>query len=427
MDKESPFIQNQGGSEDKQADGSADTTRKTLSGRVDDTLTVPSAPKEGFNNLGSYTDYVLQINKRYAREFEEFKNSGGRFRLNDPENPGKFRGHILTECADGRNSLMLFIPQGEELSRFDYEWLPSAGVIFVPEIDSSASINGIQHFLESNPQLKEKIFKRFDMLFGQKIDESIEDYKRGRLASVHIEFQSHFDSVQYPSHGCGAWGNNLVLAQLETIKNCMVAELWLKERFPDEYKKKLFKVYRTTHDTKPQGPVYSSAAVDMAYVREKAHGNEHLLDYAAKNYEPSVKADETEGIVRNFEGNPTDIETDEHDEQTIRVSKTHFASTIMGQSVLEITWTNNIPMLFDHIKILLGIIEKNFRKRNPFKPAILHFDLVNGDKTINEAYRQLISAIGDDRDLSRRMDEGSLIICSTQTDRQTYKTEILEN
>jgi hypothetical protein len=409
-----------------QAGNPASEIRSALSDQLTGTLALASAPKDGFNDAQSYTRYVLDSNKRYAHEHEEFRSSGSRFRLKDSENPGKLRGHILTECADGRNSLMLFIPQGDELSRFDYVWLPSAGVIFVPEFDSSLSMKKIQALFDSDPQVKQNIFERFDMLFGPKINEGIRDYENGILSTIHVEFQSHFDSHHYPNHGCGAWGSNLVLAQLETIKNCMVAQIWLKDRYPEEFQKGIFKVYRTTHDTIPEGPVYSAAAVDRAYVQDKALGSEHLLDFAAEHYEPSAKADADEGVVRKFEGNPTKIETDKHDEQTIRISNTHFASTIKGQSVLEITWTNNISMLFDHIRILLGIIEKNFRNRNPIKPAILHFDLVKGDKTIQSVYAQLMNLIGDDSELSRRIKEKSLIICATETDRQTYKTNVLE-
>jgi len=411
---------------DRLHDNTAGEMRDAVSQQLAGALSVPPAPKEGFNDPESYQQHVLQINQRYAREHEEFRQSDDKFRLRDPENPEKLRGHILVECADGRNSIMLYIPEEKQLSRFDYEWLPSAGTILAPEVISVNSRDQVEDFLIQKPHLRKSIFERFDLLFGQKIKECLEDNKNEKLSTIHIEFQSHFDSEHHPGHGCGAHGSNLIMAQLETIKNCMVAELWLKERYPEEYEKKLFKVYRTTHDTKQEGPIVSAAVIDRKYLKERLVGAEKLLDFAAENYEAPAMADKGHGIVRNFKGNPTEIETAEHDEQTIRVSNTHFASTLMGQSVLEICWTNNASTLFDHIKILLGIIEKNFRKRNPFKPSILHLDMLKGDPTIGEVFKQLNREIAEDMELSRRVSEGSLIICRSETDRATFKTDVLE-
>ena len=382
----------------KIADDTSDDTRKEVSQQLNDTLTTPSAPEKGFMDLKSYETYVLQVNERYAHEHKEFKQAGDKFRLRDPENPEMLRGHILAECADGRNSIMLFIRPKDALSRFDYEWVPSAGVILAPEVNTVNSFDQVEEFLFRKPHVRDSIFKRFDLHFGQKIKDCLEDYKNGKLSSIYLEFQSHFDSEHYPAHGCGAHGNNLIMAQFETIKNCILAELWIKEKYPDEYDKGLFKIFRTTHDTKPNGPVISAAAIDKKYLKERLVGGEKLLDFAAEKYESPVLADASQDIVRKFEGNPTEIETNEHDEPILRVSNTHFASTIMGQSVLEISWTNNAATLFEHIKILLGIIEKYYRKRNPDKPAILHLDSLKGSSAIDDTYKNLMSLIKNDED-----------------------------
>jgi hypothetical protein len=220
-------------------DNSSDVTRNDVSQKLTNTLTLPTAPKEGFNDLESYQQYILQVNEKYAHEHEEFRQSGDKYRLRDPEKPEKLRGHLLVECADGRNSIMLYIPEEKQLSRFDYEWLPSAGTILAPEVISVNSRDQVEDFLIQKQHFRRSIFERFDLLFGQKIKECLEDYKNKKLSAIHIEFQSHFDSEHHPGHGCGAHGSNLIMAQLETIKNCMVADLWLKERYPDEYEKKL--------------------------------------------------------------------------------------------------------------------------------------------------------------------------------------------
>jgi len=406
-------------------DKTADDLQKSVSARADDTLRVHLAPQEGFEDLESFKQYLLQINKIYAGEYEEFKKTGDKYRLRDPENPEKLRGHILAECADGRNSIMLFIRPKDALSRFDYEWVPSAGVILAPEVNTVNSYNQVEEFLFRKPHLMESIFKRFDLLFGQKIEDCLEDYKNGKLSSIYLEFQSHFDSEHHPAHGCGAHGNNLIMAQFETIKNCILAEIWVKQKYPELYEKGLFKIFRTIHDTKTDGPVISAAAIDGKYLKERLVGGEKLLDFAAKNYESPVMADSSQNIVRKYEGNPTEIETNEHDEQTLRVSNTHFASTIMGQSVLEISWTNDASILFEHIKILLGIIEKNFRKRNPNTPAILHLDVLKGNLPIGDTFKNLMTLIKNDDDIQKRLKDGTLLLCLTETDRDTYKTELV--
>jgi hypothetical protein len=407
------------------ADHTSDNTRNEVAQQLNDTLTTLSAPKEGFMDLKSYKEYVSQVNNIYAHEHDEFRKAGDKYRLRDPENPEKLRGHILAECADGRNSIMLFIPPKEALSRFDYEWVPSAGVILAPEVNTVNSYDQVAEFLFRKPHVREGIFKRFDLLFGDKIKDCLEDYKSGKLSSIYLEFQSHFDSENHPAHGCGAHSNNLIMAQFETIKNCILAEIWVKEKYPEEYKNGLFKIFRTTHDTKTDGPVVSSAAIDKKYLSERLVGGEKILDFAAKKYESPAMADAPQNIVRKFEGNPQEIETNEHDEQTIRVSNTHFASTIMGQSVLEICWTNTAATLFEHIKILLGIIEKNFRKRNPNKPAILHLDSLKGNSSIGDTYKNLMNLIKNDEDIQKKFKDGSLILCLTETNKETYKTEIV--
>ena len=381
------------------------------------------AHKEGFKDAADYLDYVKQVNGWIAEDYQKFLQDPMGLRLKDPENPQKFRKQILIECADGRNSLSLFIPADKLLGRFDLEWLPFAGNIIFPELTGMEQVNDVTDRLAEDEKMKKMFFERLDFLFGPAVDGAIKEYEAGKLGKIFIEFQSHFDSHS-DHHGCGAHKSDLAAAQLETIKDCLIAEQWLKDRHPVEYQKHLFKVFRTTHDTGENGHVYRADKIDREKLSAEARSKyADLLDYSAKRYESPVAYDEAAGIVKKYHGNPMEIATEEHDEQTIRVSSLHQASTLTGQSVMEISWTDSPVTIAQHLMVLLGIIEKNYRARHPEKPAIIHFDLVKDNEKMAGVYRQVKAILDQDEVIQRRKKEGTLIIVTTETDRDSYRLE----
>lgn len=384
----------------------------------------PEEPSEGFDDVTEYGRYVSSLNQILSLEHAMYKSAPKELRLRDPENPEKYRAQILAECADGRNMFTLFMPKNKLLGRFDTEWLPTAGNIIFPDVEIPKTPEEIAKLLNDNQELRNNVFERLDLLYGPKISESLQEYTQGDLSKVYVEFQSHFDS-DHPTHGCGAHDSNLLAAQLEGIKDCLVTEEWIKDRYPEEYEAGLFRVFRTTHDTGIGKPVYSASKIDGTLEQADREKYAALFEHAARYFESPVAADYEEGIIRNYKGNPTGIETEEHDEQIIRLSNLHLASTLAGQSVLEVSWTNDPKTLYAHTKVLVGIIEKNYRKHHPDKPTIIHFDLVKGNEKIRAVYDQLDEMLMRDPDLKKRLEEGSLKVWTTETNRETYETETL--
>jgi hypothetical protein len=90
---------------------------------------------------------------------------------------------------------------------------------------------------------------------------------------------------------------------------------------------------------------------------------------------------------------------------------------------LEISWTNSPKNLYNHILILLGIIEGNFRKEQKNKPAIVHFDVQHDRPDIEFIYRRTKAILLANPDIQRRMAEGSLKIVATETNTHTYVTK----
>lgn len=382
-------------------------------------------PESGFAGKEEFLEFVLEINSAMADDYTTFITKKDTLRTHDPENPEKFISNIVTECADGRNSELQFMDRSEIAGRFDHEWLPFAGNIIFPEFANLCTSQDWQNLIQTNPELKEKFFKRLDSIYGHKIGEAVAEFRAGTLSRVNLEFQSHYDS-ENGHHGCGAHKSNLLAAQLESIKDCLITDAWLAERYPEEYKAGAFRVIHTTHDTSENGPVRTSGSVNQNLPDEDWKKYGELFLYAAEKFQASSISKEKEGIIREYKGNPFEIETHDHDEQSVRVSNLHYAATLHGQSVLEISWTDSPEILASHIKILLGIIEKNFRARHPDKPAILHFDLVKGNEGIQKVYQEARKILQSDLEIAQKLEAEDLIIVVTETGRDDYKMAVLE-
>jgi hypothetical protein len=413
----------------------------------------PKEPEDGFEHAFQYGVYVKELNRVMAYFHALAAADPNRYRLRDPENPEQFRGHFYMECGDGRNSLVPFKNPARVLNVFDTEWLPSAGNIFFPQISVPKTSGDVDEMFNTNPTLKKEVFARMEFLYGKKLQQLLADYDSGELSTVWFEYQAHFDSEHFPHHGCGAHCSDLAAAQLETLKNCFLTEAWLKEMHSEYFKKGAFKVFRTCHDTGEGKPIYTARKID----NERLSGSEYAqkiaphadaIGYAHEHFEAPHLAEPEEDIVRNYYGNPFEIEMAEHDEQTIKISNLHFASTLMGQSVLEISWTDDIETLYKHIKVLLSIIEKNFRnpetwgeryeekkeaakrahKKAPIRtkipPAILHFDLVKDNVAMLRVFERLKRKLLRDPELADRIDSGSLQLIATVTDPETYKLRL---
>lgn len=376
---------------------------------------VAPSTNNGFPNIQEYLETVMAWNEQLVLERQDFLNDPNS-RLQDQEIPNKWRGHFLVECADGRNALVLFIPPEQLLNRFDYEWRPVAGTIIFPEIKPPKAAKEMTEWLEKNPELREKYFSRLDFLFGSGMKRYLADYRAGKLAHIHLEFQGHFDEHN-AHHGCGAHGSDLAKVQLETVKNCLLAEAWAQERFPEEYKAGVFRIYRTIHSTGEGMPVISGRRID-ATAREKAQEYAGIFDEMLTRFIAPSQYDPEKGIVRAFQGNPTGIETEEHDEQIIRISNLHFAHTIIGQSVLEISWIEDADILFSHVNVLHGIIGKNYKNRNPDKPIIIHLDVVKGSPKMMEVCTKLHNLI------KKNGLQAEILV--TETDPETYQTTVLQ-
>lgn len=386
----------------------------------------PEEPKDGFKNKFSFLRFSMEMNHILSTEREMYNEAPLEFYPDDPEIPGKKQSKVLIECADGRNSPALYLPQKDLLQRYSIEWLPFAGLIMVPELQSGKTKAETIKELDQNDELKKEIFKRFDLIFGPKVKTHIQ--RMMHLPSLHkldFEFQSHFHGKEFPHHGCGAHCSNFDLAQAESIKNAFLLEEWLKDRYKTQTELGYFRIYRTGHDTGDGGNVYAGSYLDENKVTKAYYSQHAQMFEEAKRFQPP-KQDER-GVTMSYQNNHLQIDTEKHAEQVIRVSQTHFAHTLLGQSVLEISWTNNAKLIFQHIKVLLGIIEKNYRKVHPDKPAIIHLDLPLGRPEIRRVLSGLYPMIIDDPELKQRFSAGTLEMVVTETDQKSLKTREMAN
>lgn len=385
----------------------------------------PKEPKGGFNNSRAYVRYAERMNMLLAEERAIYNQSPLDFHPEDPESPGKKLSTILVECADGRNSPHLFLDQADMLTRFATKWLPFGGVMIFPEIPLGQSEQELDAMLDSNPELKAQIYRRLDVVFGASVRRFLRRKNDSdQFSQLHFEFQSHCQEKGFPHHGCGAHGSNFDEAQAETIKNCFLVDRWLKEFCPTKYGEGSFKVYRTVHDTGEGGNVYSGTHMDQKRVssgyRQK---HQSMFDQAAEKFSPPKAKGLAAGVVREYKSNHLSIDTEKHSEQAVRVSNTHYAHTLVGQSVLEISWTDSAENLFAIINKLLGIIDKNFREDGKnSKPAILHFDRLFDRPDISSVLNTVMSKIHADESLQSRLNDGSLQIVTSVTDPHTYVT-----
>lgn len=413
----------------------------------------PKEPEDGFEHALQYGVYVKELNRVMAYFHALAVVDPERYRLRDPENPEQYRGHFYMECADGRNSLVPFKNPERVLNIFDTEWLPSAGNIFFPQVSVPKTSGDIQEMFNENPALKKEVFARMEFLYGEKLQKLLADYDSGGLSTIWFEYQAHFDSDHFPHHGCGAHCSDLAAAQLETLKNCFLTEAWLKEMYPQYFEEGAFKVFRTCHDTGEGKPIYTAKKIDDdrlsgSEYSERIAPHADAIGYAHEHFEAPHLAEPDQDIVRNYHGNPFRIKMAEHDEQTIKISNLHFASTLMGQSVLEISWTDDVETLYKHIKVLLSIIEKNFRNpetweeryqekkmeakkhhrkapvRTKIPPAILHFDLVKDNLAMLKVFEKLKRKLLKDPELASRIEIGSLQLIPTVTNPETYKLRL---
>ena len=389
---------------------------------------IPDQPRDGFESAQTYLDFNQKRNELWAKEKAIFNQSPADLSFDDPELPGKKQSRILVECADGRNAPVLFMDKKDLIKRYSIEWMPFAGLIIVPEIDNALTVPQLEEKFKAEPELEKMVFARMDLLFGQKVQEFIEKKThQSQYAKLDFEFQAHFDGHHFPHHGCGAHCSNFNNAQLETIKDCILTERWLRARFPKQYVNGEFRVYRTAHDTGDGGNVYDGALLDQQKVDQEILTKHAAKFVEAKKYLAPQPAGNQDGIIYPYMANHTEINEADHDEQTVRISQDHFAHTLVGQSVLEICWTESAANVFSHLKILLGIIEKNYRKNHPEKPAIVHLDLPEHDTTIEKVYEAVMDMIQNDAELKTKMDAGTLQIVTTVTNSQTFVSHSEKN
>ncbi len=378
-------------------------------------------PKEGFESSQEFAKHDQEVNQVWAREKQIYNRSPLEFYPDDPELPSKKQSRILVECADGRNAPTLFMKREQLTGRYAIEWLPYVGLIIVPEIESGLDQDQLAHKLLSDLELKKKAYERLDMIFGQKIKEFLKrKTTQPVLAKLDFEFQAHFHGKEFPHHGCGAHCSDFNQAQAETIKNVFLLDSWLKEKYPKEYKAGDFRIYRTGHDTVEGGNVYSGSFLDQTRVTQEYRSkHQKMFDQAAKFNPPKV---DQSGVTQNYQKNHLNIDVEEHDEQIVRVSQTHFAHTLKGRSALEISWTDSPELILDHLKLLLGIVDKNYLKHHPDKPAMLHLDVPARNYKIAAVFDKLRELIASDKEINDRIKENTLAILVTQTDPKTLKT-----
>ncbi len=382
----------------------------------------PEEPSEGFANTNEYIRYASDINRLLVEERRLFNEHRAAFHLDDPERPGKKLTEVVVACADGRNCPTLCLSSEEVLSRFASPWLPQAGLIIFPEIPTPRSMKDLESIYTGDqwPMIKD----RLHFMYGSKLQKYLRNKQNlgdvfGRFV---MQIQSHF-CANDDAHGCGAHGSDFGLAQLEAVKNCFLIDKWLQETYPDCYERGDLKVYHTTHDTREGGHIYSGASQNYRIDNKIINEYGEVFSKAQECFTPPDTDKNMFGVYRKYVSNHYGIDTDKHGEQAIRVSNKHYAHTLLGQSVLEISWTNNSVNLTAIIKKLLGIIEANFRKSKPDKPAILHLDLLKGRDDMTEVYKELMLQLLNDREIVEKMRSKSLIIVTSFTDPNSYQTE----
>jgi len=392
----------------------------------------PDAPEAGFSGPDDYVPFISKMNAHAVKDFAEFKAHPEKYRLRDPENPDKYIMTTIHTCADGRCNPALYSNPSNPLQHLNLDWQPAAGLKYFPEIDVTPTCGGMETQLDEDPALKAKIYARLEGMYGPAIEQFLVEHNSGTTSRYFIEQQSHWNKDHYPKHGCGAWASNLPNAQKESIKNSVIVDKWLQERFPRQYEQGLFKVIRTIQDNsvaeEGQDPgdknhVYDSEFIDSTLTAEEKGEFAGLFEEAKGRFAPAALEDKEKHIVRRYTSNPFNIDTAEHSEQGVRVTRFQWANTLNGQSAMEITW-NDANIIAAHDKVLLGIIGDNkFSKANPEKPHYLHLDVERGNAKDQAEYQKLRKMMDKDESIQSRLKDGSLFLIVTETDRETMKSE----
>ncbi len=386
----------------------------------------PKEPTEGFDSVDDYMEYDEHMNIILSEERGLYNQHSIAFHPEDPEMPGKKMCSVLFSCADGRICPTNFMEEENLISRFATRWLPAAGLILVPEIPKGNSSKGIDKLFQSDPSMKEMVFNRFDNSLAAKVTNFLKKKESSDgFSRLHFEYQSHYQEEGFPCHGCGAHGSDFDKAQAETIKDAILVDMWLADRYPEQYAAGWFRVYRTTHDTGPGGNIMSASHLDKKRVSTKYY-EEHreMFEEAEQRFSSPVIKDNPEGVLKKHQANYMGIDEEKHGEQAIRIGDTHFAHTLLGQSVLEISWTNSPEILYTHITILLGIIERNFRQNGAnSKPAIIHFDLLKDRTDIVDVFLKVMQKIESNPELNSRLSDGTLKIVATETNPHDYRSQ----
>lgn len=391
----------------------------------------PEEPKAGFETAEAYLTYDWQINKIVAAEKYIYNQKSVDFHPEDPEVPGEKMCSVSIFCADGRICRANFLAKKDLFSRFATRELPAAGLVIVPEVNNGLSSEEIDQLLYFNPQLEKMIFERFDHSLAAKVNNFLikkNNNNSGTFSRLHFEFQSHYEEKSFPDHGCGAHKSNFDQAQAETIKNCMLVDKWLQYRYPEEYALGWFRIYRTAHDTGTGGNIYTASKLDKEKVSKRFYQEHQTMfeEAESKYFSPKIEG-LPDGMFKIYQENHMNIDEERHTEQVIRISDTHLAHTLLGQSVLEISWTDSPENLYNHLLLLLEIIEKNFRQEGKnSKPAILHFDLLKGRPDLVQVYFGVLEKINENPTLSARLDDGTLKIVTTETNPHDYISNRVE-
>lgn len=380
----------------------------------------PEEPRDGFASLEEFINYHKQINQILAEEKAIFNLDPERFLRPDPESPGQKKYRILVECADGRNSIALHLPRKELLSRFGIRWLPFAGLIIFPDFPKFTNLQEFEKLLEQD-DVYALMMNRMDYIFGESFENGVKMLEAGKIAHLHFEFQSHFDH-DCAEEGCGAHNSDLAAAQMETLKNCLIAEEWIKRKYGKYYQEGKIRLYRTVHNTGEHGDIHQAVEVEK---EQGVDWSKRIEDTDLTTQRFKYPKNQTEeGVVRPFQGNPLGAETEKHYEQAIRVSNYHFAHTLIGQSTLEISWTDSFEILYAHLKKLSSIVRGNFLKSHPDKPLIIHFDVDNSKKLKTAAMTsKLKAAMKADPDFADLLAAEKLLFYVTVTDGLTYESK----
>jgi hypothetical protein len=396
----------------------------------------PEAPENGFLGPDDYISFITKMNARAVKDYAEFKAHPEKYRLRDPENPDKYIITTVHTCADGRCNPALYSDPSNPLQHLNLDWQPAAGLKYFPEINVTPTCGGIENQLDENPVLKAKIYARLEGMYGPAIRQFLAEHKAGTTSRYFIEQQSHWNRDHYPKHGCGAWDSNLANAQKETIKNAVIVEKWLKESYPEQYAQGLFKIIRTIQDNSvaeegqdsgDKNHVYDSEYIDSTLTAEEKGEFAGLFDEVKGRFAPPALEDKDKHIVRKYTGNPFKIDTAEHSEQGVRVSKFQWANTLNGQSAMEITW-NDADIIAAHNTVLLRIIGDNkFSHANPDKPHYIHLDLAKGNVKDQAEYRKLRNLMAKDEAIQTRLKDGSLFLIVTETDPESIKSKLIKD